>query len=157
MTRPFILPCQCQSILHNSIIPHKLQLCSPWKGIAATTCWNKWVDPDYTGKSKKRSKAHFESIGWGFAKIMTLLTWKWTLTINVNCTHHVDQNSNHIYDSAMCILHISIPFSKLPNEILKLRVVPWLRPCTHLRLVQGLRPWHNPACPWSPQCTGNHS
>ena len=27
-----------------------------------------------------------------------------------------------------------------------LRVVPWLRPCTRLRLVQGLRPRHNPAC-----------
>ena len=24
-----------------------------------------------------------------------------------------------------------------------LRVVPWLRPCTRLRLVQGLRPRHN--------------
>ena len=38
-----------------------------------------------------------------------------------------------------------------------LRVVPWLRPCTRLRLVQGLRPRHNPTCLWSPQCTGNHS
>ena len=38
-----------------------------------------------------------------------------------------------------------------------LRVVPWLRPCTRLRLVQGLRPRHNPACLWSPQCTANHS
>ena len=28
---------------------------------------------------------------------------------------------------------------------------------TRLRLVQGLRPRHNPACLWCPQCTGNHS
>ena len=38
-----------------------------------------------------------------------------------------------------------------------LRVVPWLRPCTHTRLVQGPRPRHNPTRLWSPQCTGNHS
>ena len=42
-------------------------------------------------------------------------------------------------------------------EIRALRVVPWLRPCTCLRLVQGLRPRHSPGCLWSPQCTGNHS
>ena len=32
-----------------------------------------------------------------------------------------------------------------------LRVVPWLRPCTRIRLAQGLRARHNPTCPWSPQ------
>ena len=34
-----------------------------------------------------------------------------------------------------------------------LRVVPWLRPWTRLRLVQVRRPRHNPVCPWPPQCT----
>ena len=55
-------------------------------------------------------------------------------------------------------IKISLQWSIVCSVFKGLRmVVPWLRPCTRLRLVQGLRPRHNPACLWSPQCTGNHS
>ena len=42
-------------------------------------------------------------------------------------------------------------------EIKSMQVVPWLRPCICIRLLQGLLPRHNPAWLWSPQCMGNHS
>ena len=38
-----------------------------------------------------------------------------------------------------------------------LRAVPWLRPCTPIRLMQGLRPRNKPVYLWSPQYADSHS
>ena len=60
---------------------------------------------------------------------------------------------NYICD----VVYFHCSLSCFKCNLKALGVVTWLRPCIRLRIVQSLRPRHNPACLWSPQCTGNHS